>query len=1076
MQITGGQTNPVRAPYPNKRRKSVVPQQKFSGGIKPLDKYKPAELYKDLLTQAKLCALISTDVRQSAYNRINTPMVWDDDVREYVIPIAIDDVEVAISHDTWKGMEWDNPQADWHSSLHKQLTMYFAIDGDGDVDVEANEEKRKKLQSEVRIDPGRLIAYERFIENNDSKDSNGKWEQNEKDRRGAKRVKLYEATVSRIKNALKVYKEHEKKVYEGTQGSTPGGWSREFDARRKEFELETARDAQTQRLLSKLRNAGQESGWTVENETAALELVNKLTEMYTAPLPIENIADDPPFTRDEKYVAEVGSLVGKLNEGHSPTYDMNVHGQQEDYRNFLRRHLYKFGLSYDFFYQTKDYPYPSNGIVVFSWNGLMQQDRKLGDTLEGPGTFLKRCNIKDLNLDRNGQTKRPVLHTGHTDKTCPNWVKYTRANRYRMEVARLWYKLFHYQEPEIISRLMYEAQVTTTTDTLSNHEHSGNRPVVLSVIEYGDKGALRLPTILPKYKIVEQSDSVNSEMYEIEDAEKYEMTLKCDKHGAEPVQSRGDYTWPIQKIGNTREWLKFAHDIKSFNRISIAVLDAIFKEDITTSFDWYDGSLPEKVRDIFTTSGTVADENQVWYEMEAIFDGIIGAIPIWAQAFLSINLVNDEWLTSSDSLISNDQSNLEFVKENVKKAEKGLYLKETALARAEKLGQEGLIHVAQGGLDAARTLLWVELTRMHELVRDASPASFVWRAYASDAPLWRANEDKEQDEGTSTTWSKTQLHRCVIDIDTRRVEESGFTHAPPDHQPLRYMIGPRLTPRGLATAKRGMDLRTLEAGSVSAHLFYATWYIDKVAGKGMGNKGQIVTLQDMFTYLNHPENPQYIQTQGQWGVVESVKVNDTGLKDKFSIRVISYQFTEFNDSDIEAGKCDKDGNPLLVDVSAECVWPLSYDNDYRYGDVVAPKIIEKWPAEKKEEMMPVRFAVIQYLWNQYTESSSKYKLVRWKKQHNEVVYDNVPYRNIHALVFYAPEETPEGMMRRPRNTFEYPPGLNKLWKALNAKSDPPPRVDPKLLSTVRVNIQLGKLVHNDQHQWYDMDYFQTGHP
>ena len=1106
-----------------------------------VDTFPPADLYRDMRIQSELCLLVSSETRASEDSKALAPMQYNQELDKWVPPVAVDDVDIAMPFDAWEGLQIADPTAPKQSELHSELTMYFLVDADENVDVESDSKKLSETTG-VRIDPGRYRAYKEYIEENKGPKGRSEWEREEKERRMKERERVREAIIHRRKKQIERYKENAKSRYFRDKGdaATQEEWEALAKAREAEWNLETARDAQAAQMLKDGKGDYFGDGKSPSEEewqrVALPELTERIkldTENLVVPPPIDPEAADPPIIRNEELLQATGSRIDTFNQGQPPSFTSVVGGSDGAYRQYLRNHLYKFGINADYWYQTESHPHPAKGVVCFKYNAMLLQDRKLGHVpVATHGMFLRRCNVKTDVVDREERTGRPLTHEGHTPQTCPNWAKYIRACRYRMEVARLWYKLFLNQPPEIISRMLAESGVV---DQFADDKRfsaikktvTGRRKAVLAVIEFGGKGTLRLPSILPSYKAKTMNDGSGTIVYEIENAAKFESELRSDEPEVPEVQERGNYTWPIQKIDKTTAWLRFVENLEDRNIFTLALMDALFQEDLATTWDWFPGAIPEKVKRIFLNPDQPVeefDEAYAYEEMEFVFESLIEAMPLWAQAFLSTELVDDTlWEGTTDPMIdilSQEKAGLKRAmaesSEQLRKKELAVGLvreqmTDTGISPEERKRKMNALESLMEQNTVASLEYWKALVKLNTLVRDNVFASFEWNGYASNSAYRRDATDADQDSGVRTSWAKTQLYRCCYEIDTFPVAGEGMFPAPPDHVPFRYFIGPeRTSGTTVKIGMRGFDRKVLVPGEPGLDLWYSSWYIETVQRRGVGNIGQLVTLQNMFKYVQSKVNPQYVQTQGQWGVIEAITtVTGSWLPVTYRVRVLSYIFDEVYDNDEVDGKIDDKGHPI-VEVTGEHIWPLKWDFRMRYGDVVAPVLVNPdgsaMSAENKAEIDGERYAVTKYLWlapstfsNQtlisaaesmrggkesvaYATASARgdIEVTEWEPKTDITMKDGKAYRNTKSFIFHAPNEKPEGTMRRPPATGKPPLQLPDTMQRLYSRvvdDDATYTDNPSQFTAIgRVLRQYGTRIVHSGVAYFNMDGFQDGPP
>lgn len=1101
--------------------------------------FTPADLYRDMRIQSELCLLVSTETRKSEDSRALAPMVYDEELDDWLPPVAVDDVDVVLPYDAWTGLQLDDPAAPKNDEQNK-LTMYFWVDADENVDVAKDSADVTSVEG-VRIDPGRYRAYKEYmqdIEENKSNDAKKQWDEEEKNRRMKDRERVRDAIIHRRNKAIARYKENQKQRHlREIKGANAETWAKEAESRSAEWELETAKDAQAARMLADARQdyfAGEatddEPDWKPteqewENKRRELmERIKEETQDLVFPPPLDPTYD-PPILANSELVRQTGSRIGTFNMGQPPPFQGQV--PDESYRQYLRNHLYKFGMNADFWYTKSEHPHPPKGMVAFKYNAMLLQERKLSSTpVATSGVFLRRCAVDKSVVDREERTGRPLTHEGHTSQTCPNWAKYIRATRYRTEVARLWYKLFLNQPPEILSRMMAEAGVTDPDAGTGDFGKmkkavSGRRKAVLAVIEYGDKGTLRLPSILPAYKPKSAGDQSSNIVYEIVNQTKFDKELRSDEPNVPEVQERGNYTWPIQKIDKTTTWLRFVDRLQDRNIFTLALLEALFQEDLGKTWDWWPGAIPENVKRLFLNDNqplSEFDEGYAYLEMELVFESLIESIPLWAQSFLSVELVDDSWTDTDNSMVEVLSKEKQSLRQRMEAASAKLKAKLGIIdIKQQELTQPNLSQLMRQRKQAELVVHFEDkvklsleynsaLVGMNKLVRDHIFASFEWNAYAVNTQERRDVADSTQNSGVRTSWAKTQLHRCCYEVDTTPVK--GETPPPPDHVPIKYFIGPeRTSGKTVKVGIRGFDRKVLVPGEEGLELWYGHWYIEKVLGFGVGRVGQLVTLQNMFKYLRSPVSPHYVQTQGQYGIIEAVKTVEGGwLPQVYRVNVLGYIMDDVYDRDETQGLIDKNGHPI-VEVTGEHIWPLQWGVRFRYGDVVAPRI-DDMPEKDQKMIRDDRYAMTQYYWlapKEFTdvglldkareigggEGSSAFltasnrgnvQLTEWDPKYDIIMRNDVAYRNTKSFIFHAPNEKPEGKMRRPpkrdQPALQFPDTMQTLYNRIMDNDERGGATfvdDPRgYTATGRVLKQYGTRVKSSGVAYYSMDEFQEG--
>jgi hypothetical protein len=174
-----------------------------------------------------------------------------------------------------------------------------------------------------------------------------------------------------------------------------------------------------------------------------------------------------------------------------------------------------------------------------------------------------------------------------------------RCNRYAIEVARTWWKLFDDMRPSAQNQVFEMSRSETD-------------PMILSVTELGLKGALyagELPLAV--------SDSPK--------------LARC-------------MTWPLIMPSASREWDEWSSDVSAHNRQAYSALHALFSEDVAADYDdLWKGATPAGLVALVKSPSDDPEEAkwQAWQVATKVFSNLAKAMPFWASAHLHMGLVND---------------------------------------------------------------------------------------------------------------------------------------------------------------------------------------------------------------------------------------------------------------------------------------------------------------------------------------------------------------------------------------------------------------------------------------------------
>eukprot|EP00966_Prymnesium_polylepis_P015857 366341-Prymnesium_polylepis.1 len=395
------------------------------------------------------------------------------------------------------------------------------------------------------------------------------------------------------------------------------------------------------------------------------------------------------------------------------------------------------------------------------------------------------------------------------------------------------------------------------------------------------------------------------------------------------IQQVGNYTWPLVKIGRSESWLNwlagteqaadtnvggFGDSIKLRNKTCFSVLHSFFGSDIGSDEPWDDEHFPVGL--LGESDDTPENRAEIWRLIEIVIGDICDACPAWAQAYLSVELVDDPKLEEEDA------ASVASLRESLPDAE-----------REEQF----------------RILRQIELLEVEaESAREV--ASVVWNGYHTKDNDIRDELDKHGNR--ACTWAHEQLLRCVT-----RVRVTG--RKPADE----YRIGPYIDPvnpkrekrmdngtvekdtdgkaimeDNLVQGLRGVDRSEVRIGYEGTSDYYECWHTEIYLELGVGNVGQLCCLPMMYDYYEAEAVAWYLNAQGRPGKI--VRITENPEKGNnlspFLYRVhvdffVTHSTAAELQADIRNQVCTKEKR-LIVDVPGDMIWPFSFRFPLRYGD------------------------------------------------------------------------------------------------------------------------------------------------
>lgn len=422
--------------------------------------------------------------------------------------------------------------------------------------------------------------------------------------------------------------------------------------------------------------------------------------------------------------------------------------------------------------------------------------------------------------------------------------------------------------------------------------------------------------------------------------------------GLREIQQIGNYTWPAVKIGRTRAWqnwisgtksdgggsLGFSKSIIERNKLVFQVMRSFFEDDVGNDNPWSDEFFPVGL--LAGQEDTPETRAQMWLVVEDVFGDICDACPSWAQAYLSVELVDDPELKKEDA------ESVAALKEELPSADPD----SAALIKRK-------IELLDPGEESAR-----------------ETGSLVWNGYYTTDPDTITKLDAHGNR--DTTWAHEQLLRCVTAV---RSSERGVG--------ADYRIGPYIDPvrptkKVVKDGKekevdnelpglRAVDRSEVSIGDAETADYYECWFIERYLGNGIGNVGQLCALQRMDEFVK-TATPYYLHAQGRKGKI--VQITENASKNDSTVSPLLYvvhtEFIVSHDSesqlqqDIANGVCTQD-KKLIVKVPGDNIWPFSFDVPFRYGDQALLKKEISTPNQRYTELLgeyPGDIALSDYKW------------------------------------------------------------------------------------------------------------------
>lgn len=605
---------------------------------------------------------------------------------------------------------------------------------------------------------------------------------------------------------------------------------------------------------------------------------------------------------------------------------------------------------------------------------LFKQPRAIGYPMF-VSPFVEKSSTRGLVYDGDGTVDLTDVD---------NRKKYHRAMRYRFEVMRLWWKLFHNQydavQKEIFIQSMggEESKINgygILNEAFKTITDSTRPSMILSVIELGKEGSLRYGNIYPRYKESDQFDEKKNRNFfqKLDPAPDDVMYSRVENEheqmDTEPVQLFESYCWPVVMPGMSNAWLewvaasrtvkvdgekKVVDDVKYKNSQVYQTMQALFTSHLGVAVD-YDTIvqtpppvLQTYIDRLFQSSERDPERKRksFWTLVEVISTDLLNAMPYWANSYLCEDLVSHPAEETEEATREKQEleAELESLDLDIEVKERGLKIPvETATDKAEMAARMESRKIQEGKLYNMIHLRAKKRNRLYELTRHSSASSVLWMPYASR--VYAARRKNDDDALYSRTWAQECLHRCILSIYDGAWHELYSTNTGPMGQVQRSYDGTQIP----------------EGHSVAAEL-YRQWFAE--AYKGLGKKGlalpkQLVIMTNLVGKGGEPvlgDRPGTVQLQGHVARILGRKQKAAG-KSESDLPLFEYVLETWFDfvgtkeefDEAKAGRKVSPSNKWLVTLSGKHIMPFSYMNQYRYGDIVEVKDVGKIAAEMTPE-------------------------------------------------------------------------------------------------------------------------------
>lgn len=682
---------------------------------------------------------------------------------------------------------------------------------------------------------------------------------------------------------------------------------------------------------------------------------------------------------------EAGGKIGF--RGGEGTCDVlpNLTGEA-DLRKHRRRHLYRYQTKEPSDYgltaedgQDDDIPIERRAHWLELSSKLLEfQPRSLGFPLfETP--FKQKASLDDVRLDESGL---PDLSDPKNAKV------YHHAMRYRFEVVRLWWKLFHHQQDDVYGFIKFlslqqeDASTFFTDGNFAGTEKfvdaivdTTRPPMVLAVTELGKTGMLEPGSIYPKYKEnpYEYDKDTNRNLFKLfddpEDPNPSRVKDESERMFTEPVQLYGSDTWPIVKIGMNGSWLDWVGVKRGINRRNnqaFGIMESIFGGDgrdpaknIAVDYDEiFANPTKEMTEHVFRNYGMVFEDPRVrqaqfWYTFSVLAGDMMESMPLWANAYLCDELVahtpeHDQAVASKLAILKNQLSKRD-ADLDAKVGQLNIMIPTNKIEKEAKEYQEKVVYFS-------RVKRAAKLEQIKELEFRGSASHVIWRPYSSNMQEERLADDAKSPQ--SKTWAQECLHRSTLGVYNS------------DWQFQYYTVDRGLTGQPQRSYD-GMPFSLMEGEGASAD-FFRQWYDEvyrDLGDDGLALPGHLVIMNNLVNEGNPTlkDMPGTVQLQGHVARVMSrtrrygPRPNTDQPEGPQNLPValfppFSYLLETQFDTNVSSAaalvqaKKNKEvstANKIMVKLTDQHIMPFSYRSPYRYGDSVELRRIDPGDADDK---------------------------------------------------------------------------------------------------------------------------------
>lgn len=584
---------------------------------------------------------------------------------------------------------------------------------------------------------------------------------------------------------------------------------------------------------------------------------------------------------------------------------------------------------------------------------LSNQPRVLGFPLF-ESAFLAKASLSSLVYDQEGFVN---LLDAANAKT------YHRAMRYRFEVMRLWWKLFHNQADLVRGLIELEAFAIDNaglgeplradfSNALNSVIDATKPQMILSIIELGEEGSLQYGKIYPKYLPTDSFDAKkNRNLFKRVDSEPGRPRELTERLQTQPVQLLESYCWPVVMPGMTAPWLdwvagsktvtvktvhnnqdtyekKIINGVKDRNLQAFQVMRALFGTSLEADYDETVSNMPPAVNDLMNTMllEAVPDpESRVknfWLLVEIVSRDLMDAMPYWANAYLCEDLV-----THPAEDVGEKERKLAKLKEQIQQTNLDIEVSKQTMS-TDPRDELALKHEAEIYDMICKRAEHLDL--VYSMTCHSSASSVIWHPYASKMRAERNKDDAVS--AHSKTWAQESLHRSILGIyDSSWLCEYYSTNSGPG-----------------GAIQRSYDGTQITEGDQEAAALYRQWYSEVYLGlgdDGVAMPGQVVIMTNLVR-RGRPvleDRPGTVQLQGHAATIVA-RVPRPSTKGKPAFPPFDYLLeTQFDFigtvEDRNAALAARPpeispANKWQVTLSGSHIFPFRYNNSFRYGDKV----------------------------------------------------------------------------------------------------------------------------------------------